>query len=35
VLKEAREAVEFAAENLQHAFEDARAHSTGFYSYVR
>jgi acetyl esterase len=35
VLEEAREAVEFAAENLQHAFEDARANGTGFYSYVR
>jgi acetyl esterase len=35
VLEEARDAVQFAAEHLGHAFEDARAHSTGFYSYVR
>lgn len=35
VLAEAREAVQFAAEQLGHAFEEARAHSTGFYSYHR
>jgi acetyl esterase len=35
VVAEAREAVQFAAANLTHAYEDARVRSTGFFSYVR
>lgn len=35
VLEEARQAVQFAADNLQHSFENAQARSMGFHSHVR